>query len=32
MRAITEGSEIASGKRIKVTKVLDNKTLLVEEI
>ena len=32
MPAITEGGEIASGKRIKVTKVLDNKTLLVEEI
>ena len=32
MPAITEGNEIPSGKRIIVTKVLDNKTLLVEEI
>jgi len=30
--AITEGEEIPSGKRIKVVKVIDNKTLLVEKI
>ena len=30
--AITKGEEIASGKRIKVVEVIDNKTLLVEEL
>ena len=30
--AITNGEEIASGKRIKVVEVIDSKTLLVEEL
>jgi len=32
MPAVTNGDEIPSGKRIMVTEVLDNKTLLVEAI
>nr|MCR5312896.1 hypothetical protein [Bacteroidaceae bacterium] len=30
--AVTRGQEIATGRRIKVVDVLDNRTLLVEEV